>query len=67
MVDRHEVVGEGRLRDERVVDEFLPGLAEDTIVHVCLPNAEDLRDRVVAVEGDVRYDVEHRRLMHPVR
>ena len=49
------------------MDEFLSGLAENSVVNVGLPDVEDFRDDVVLEKLDVGDDVEHRALVHPVR
>jgi len=49
------------------MDESLAGLAEDSIMHISLPDIEYFGNCIILEELNIRDDIEHRRFVHPIR
>jgi len=67
LVDCHEMLGKRRLCNECIMDESLASFAEDSIMHISLPDVEYFCNGIILEELNVRDDIEHRRFVHPIR
>lgn len=59
LVDRHEVVREGWFCDESIMNESLACLAENSVMHISLPDIVNLCNRIILKELYICDDVKH--------